>query len=169
MGVGCGSATPPPESPADEASTEEPVESRGALEDEGEAREAPAAEEPDTAAAEAAPEPLSDEEIGIVLQAVLDDPELDRYLQTKRPGRVPVKVSGEDLPRDVKAAKGGYPVKVVDGPKSPKDPVLVIVRLERSGNVVTVAYRYDVEGIRGTTRIKKGTSGWELVSSRVMQ
>ena len=99
---------------------------------------------------------------------MLDDPELDRHMQAGKPGRTPVQLSGPDLPSDLKLMKGGYPVKIVDAPKSNKDPVLVINRLEFDGNIATIAYRYDVEKIRGTTRIKRGSAGWELMSSRIM-
>ena len=37
------------------------------------------------------------------------------------------------------------------------------------GNIATVSYRYDVENIRGTTRVKNAKTGWELMSSRIVE
>jgi hypothetical protein len=170
LSLGCASATPAAEAPEPEV-LDEP--SAGASEgddiDEGSNEGSPesAAETPSEVETEATP--LFGDDLNAVLQAVVDDPELDRYLQTNKAGRAPLKISGEDLPSELEVIKAGYPLKVVEGPKSSKDPVLVITRAERAGNVATVAYRYEVEGIRGTTRVKKGRVGWELMSSRVMQ
>jgi hypothetical protein len=110
---------------------------------------------------------VSSEDLTKILQLVLDDEELSAFLKLSEPGRFPLKLAGKDLPSGV--AKGGKPVEIVDGPKSEKDAVLVITKLEIAGSTATVAYRYDVEGIRGTSRVTRGPSGWELKSSRIVE
>jgi hypothetical protein len=172
--TGCGSATPAPQAADEELSEAQPAESEPQAGDhEGaepeDSKSDSAGSDEASASSEADSEPLSGEDLSAVLQQVLDDPALEQHLHTDKPGRAPVKMSGPDLPEDLKVNKAGYGVKIVDEPKSDKDPVLVLTRVERSGNIVTVAYRYAVEGIRGTTRVKKGSSGWELMSSRIMQ
>lgn len=162
----CGSAAPPPQT----AAAEEPKAAEPAAENEP-ASASPAAKDA-VPAKEAEPEPattLSAEDLATVLQAVLNDPELDGYLHAEKPGRKPVKLSGPDLPKNLKLVKSGYPVTIVDGPKSPKDPVVVVTRIALEGNTATVTYRYDVEKIRGATRVKNGKSGWELMSSRISE
>lgn len=166
--VGCGSATPAPHAVNDEAKPAEPAastEPEGAAGGTGESAPADSAKETPK---EAEPETLSPADLATVLQAVLNDPELDGYLHLEKAGRSPVKLSGPDLPKDLKLVKGKHPVTVVDGPKSEKDPVVVLTRIGLEGTIATVAYRYDVEKIRGTTRIKNGKSGWELMSSRIV-
>jgi hypothetical protein len=32
-----------------------------------------------------------------------------------------------------------------------------------------VSYRYDVEGIKGTTTLDKGPRGWEILRSRIVE
>ena len=61
------------------------------------------------------------------------------------------------------------PVKIVDAPKSKKDPVLVVTEIDVQGDKATVRYRYDIEGIRGTVTLAKSPHGWELKNSRVVE
>jgi hypothetical protein len=164
--AGCGAPTPAPKSAEDPAAATEAPKSV--------ATESPSsapADEPKPAPVADAPqaESLSPADLTTVLQAVLDDPELTGYLHVEKPARSHVKLAGPNLPKDLKLVKGSYPVTIVDAPKSEKDPVLVLTRVEAEDKVVTVAYRYDVEGIRGTTRVQNGKSGWQLMSSRILE
>jgi hypothetical protein len=135
------------------------------------ASEAPAADAPAAGdASEAASAgPAAEEDVSAVLQLVVDDPELDSHLHLGEPGRFPLQVSGEALPSGLKLVKATEPVKVVDGPKSKKDPVLVFTEISVSGSAATVRYRYDIEGIRGTATLSKTPHGWELKNSRLVE
>jgi hypothetical protein len=127
------------------------------------------AEEEAEPAAPAAQEALSEDDIADVLEQVLEDPDLDRYLHLDVPGRLPLKLSGEGIPAKLKIIKGSYEVKVVDGPASAKDPVLVFTRIERDGDSVRVRYRYDVEGISGSAVVFKKDGAWRLGANRVIE
>jgi hypothetical protein len=166
----CGSGTPPAKASGEDQPKPIPASSSGEAEPPSAVAEALApSAAPEAPPEEAHQEPLSPADLTAVLQAVLDDPELDGYLHLEKPGRSPVKLAGANVPKDVKLVKGKHPVTIVEGPKSDKDPVLLIQRIKQEGGVATVAYQYDVEHIRGTTRVKNGKTGWELVSSRIIE
>lgn len=165
----CGGSTTPAASPSDapsgsgdETSTTKPT---------SESATAPAADAPkhDDKVEEKAKEPASADELSAILQRVIEDEELDKYLKLTLPGRFPLKLSGSDLPSGITLTKGNQPVAILDSAPATKDAVLVLTTLEIDGNQATVAYRYDVEGIRGTARLKKGAQGWELKSSRIVE
>ncbi len=174
--VGCGAGKAAPKVPEQPPAAAAPADApKNPASDESSAPDAESATVPAADATPApsadtpGPEALSPEDLTKVLQAVLDDPELTSYLHVEKPGRARVKVAGPDLPKDLKLVKGGYEVTIVDGPRSPKDPVVVITRIKVEDKSVSVAYKYDVEGIRGTTRVKNGATGWELASSRIIE
>lgn len=125
--------------------------------------DAPASEKP------AAGAPASEQDVAVILQLVVDDPELDRYLHLGEPGRFPLQLSGERLPSGLKLIKATEPVKIVDGPKSKKDAVLVVTEIDVQGERATVRYRYDVESIRGNVTLAKTPHGWELKNSRLVE
>lgn len=149
--VACGGATPPPESA--EPSAPPPSE------------EAPSPEPPKSEASA----PSSEADVSAVLQLVVDDLELDKFLHLEKAGRFPLRIAGEKLPSDLKLIKSNEPVKVVQGPKDKADAVLVITELSVQGDDASVRYRYDVEGIRGTVTLKRGAHGWELKNSRIVE
>ena len=106
--VGCGGAAPEPAAP--ESAAPEP-EAAAVETVEPEAAPEAAETEPESAAPEpAAPEKqsLSKEELTLVLQQLLDDPDLEQYLHLDKAGRLPLKISGADLPEKLAAHKGGY-------------------------------------------------------------
>jgi hypothetical protein len=111
----------------------------------------------------------SPDDIRAVLQLVADDEEINRSLQLDKPGRFPLKISGSDLPGDLKLTNGNRAVVIVDEPKSEKDPVLVLTKIEVDAKRANIGFRYDVENVRGTARYKKTSSGWELANVRVVQ
>jgi hypothetical protein len=149
--VACGGATPPAESA--EPSAPPPTE------------EAPSAEP-----AKAEPSaPSSEADVSAVLQLVVDDLELDKFLHLEKAGRFPLRIAGEKLPSDLKLIKSNEPVKIVQGPKDKTDAVLVIMELSVQGDDASVRYRYDAEGIRGTVTLKRSAHGWELKNSRIVE
>ena len=150
----CGGASPPAESPAPPPA---PPSDSGAE-----------PEKPPEAAPPAAPA-ASEADVSAVLQLVVEDPKLDKYLHLGEPGRFPLQLAGDKLPPGLKLVKATEPVKVVDGPKSKKDAVLVITELDVAGDKANVRYRYDVEGIRGTVTLGRSAHGWELKNSRIVE
>lgn len=113
--------------------------------------------------------PATDEDVTAILQLVVNDPELDNYLHLGEPGRFPLQLSGERLPSGLKLVKSTEPVKIVEGPKSKKDAVLVVTEIDVQGNRATVRYRYDIESIRGNVTLAKAAHGWELKNSRLVE
>jgi hypothetical protein len=113
--------------------------------------------------------PASDEDVTAILQLVVNDPELDNYLHLGEPGRFPLQLAGERLPSGLKLIKSTEPVKIVDGPKSKKDAVLVVTEIDVQGDRATVRYRYDIESIRGNVTLAKAAHGWELKNSRLVE
>ena len=109
---------------------------------------------------------LGEDDRKAVLQVVLDDEELGKYLRVGEPGRFPLKISGDGLPSGL--TKMTKPVEVVSSP-SPKAAVLVILEVTGGGGKAAVKYRYDVEGIQGTTTLEKGARGWEILRSRIVE
>jgi len=159
---GCGA----PAAPA--ASPETPPEAPAAAT--GETSEGDAAPKSDaTPDKPAASAPASDEDVTAILQLVVNDPELDNYLHLGEPGRFPLQMAGERLPAGLKLIKSTEPVKIVAGPKSKKDAVLVVTEIDVQGDRATVRYRYDIESIRGNVTLAKSAHGWELKNSRLVE
>ncbi len=131
----------------------------------------PAAKGEDAAAEKASDSsgPATPQDVTAIMQLVVNDPELDTYLHLGEPGRFPLQISGDKLPSGMELIKATKPVKIVDAPKSKKDPVLVVTEIDVQGDKATVRYRYDIEGIRGTVTLAKSPHGWELKNSRVVE
>lgn len=162
--AGCGGGPPrPAASPSEEAASTEVAPAAP----DGEAASKAPAETPK--AEESSGSAISADELSSMLQRVIEDGELDQYLKLTLPGRFPLKIAGTDLPSGLSLTKGNQPVAVVTTPSSKKEAVLVITTVEISGKEATIGYRYDVEGIRGTARLKKGERGWELKNSRIVE
>ena len=160
----CGGPAEPSASPNTEAATQP----------EGEGAPDAASGDPASAASDAKPaaatsSPATEADINAILQLVVDDPELDTHLHLGEPGRFPLQLAGEMLPSSLKLVKATEPVKLVAGPKSKKDAVLVVTELDVQGDKATVRYRYDVEGVRGTVSLAKLPHGWELTNSRLVE
>ena len=164
LALACGGPAEPAASPEASAASPDdakpPAADAQAPTDKG---DAPASDKP------AAGAPASEQDIAAILQLVVDDPELDRYLHLGEPGRFPLQVSGERLPSGLKLIKATEPVKIVDGPKSKKDAVLVVTEIDVQGDRATVRYRYDIESIRGNVTLAKSAHGWELKNSRLVE
>ncbi len=162
--ISCGGAsTPPPAAP------EEPAAVATAHEAEPPASSEEKKPSSDESKSGESGKVTSDQELGAVLQLVIEDAELDKYLRLTEPGRFPLKLYGHDLPSGLALTKAGQPVKLVGSPPAKKDAVLVLTKIEIDGPQATVGYRYDIEGIVGTARLKKASYGWELSSSRIVE
>ena len=129
----------------------------------------PASEAKETKSDETSKGGSTEDELKTVLQLVIEDAELDKYLRLTEPGRFPLKMAGKDLPSGIALTKNGQPVKVVAGEPAKKDAVLVITKIEISPSDATVGYRFDIEGAVGTAFLKKAQWGWELKSSRIVE
>ncbi len=162
--LACGGPAAPPASPEPVADAPD-----GKAPAPGDADTAPANSDSGAGDKPASSAPASDQDVTAILQLVVDDPELDRYLHLGQPGRFPLQISGQHLPSGVKLVKATEPVKVVDGPKSKKDAVLVITEIDVQADKATVRYRYDIEGIRGNVTLAKVAHGWELKNSRLVE
>ena len=160
--VACGGAAPEPEAA--------PIEPAPAP-----VSEAPIADEPEPVeeSVEAAPEnsePASPADVQEALQVVLNDEALQRALNLTEPGRFPVKISGTGLPSDLKLEVGAKPVEVIELPEDPETvAVLVFTDFELNASGGSFRYRYDIEGVRGTSYVVKTGERWELKSSRLSE
>ena len=163
--LACGGSAAPAASPEAPAA---PADDKPAASSDGEdtAKPTDSASGADKSASSA---PASDADVAAILQLVVDDPELDNYLHLGTAGRFPLQIAGERLPSGLKLVKATEPVKIVDGPKSKKDAVLVLTEIDVRGDKATVRYRYDIEGIRATVTLARVAHGWELKNSRLVE
>jgi len=158
--VACGGSAKPASTESAEPAAEEPA-SAAPAEKKDDGITSDKSEKSDMSASDATADDRK-----AVLQLVIDDEELGKYLRVTEPGRFPLKVSGSDIPSGlVKATK---PIEIVESP-GPKAAVLVITSVEIGGKRASVSYHYDVEGIKGTTTLEKGSHGWEILRSRIVE
>jgi len=162
--VACGGSAKPAATEADGPAVEETASAEPAAakkESDESSEKTEKSEKSDMSGAEA-----STDDRKAVLQLVIEDEELGKYLRVTEPGRFPLKVSGSDIPSGlVKATK---PIEIVSSP-GPKAAVLVITEVEIGAKRASVTYRYDIEGIKGTTTLDKGPRGWEILRSRIVE
>ena len=164
LGLACGGPAAPPASPEPTADAPDAKAPEAA-----DAEAAPARSDASSGDKPASAAPASDADVTAILQLVVDDPELDKYLHLGEPGRFPLQLAGERLPSGLKLIKATEPVKIVDGPKSKKDAVMVVTEIDVQGDKASVRYRYDVEGIRGNVTLARLAHGWELKNSRLVE
>lgn len=160
---GCGGATPEPETPADE-----PPQESAPLEPTADTGEPEMQEANEDGAGSA--DSLSPEDFQLALQLVIQDEALQNAMNLTEPGRFPIKISGEGLPSNLQLTAGEKAVEVIPTPEDPKkEPVLIFSKVEISGNRVSFKYRYDIEGVRGTSTVAKKDGVWELKASRISE
>jgi len=162
--VACGGAAPeaetaPASSEVEETppATEPPPPAPESTEDET------PAPEPATSA-----EPVTPQEFQNALQVVIQDDAFLTALKLEEPGRFPLKIAGEGLPVGLELTAVDKGVEVVPMPEDPKkQPVLVFLKIDLNSERGTFKYRYDVEGVRGTSRVARDEGAWILKSSRI--
>jgi hypothetical protein len=178
--IACGgSATPQPEAPDDSAQASEHEDKKSSSDSKsGDESKGDDAKSDDaksdgvkTTGAPASEDPTksSGDVVQTVLQLVIEDPELDKYLRLGEPGRFPLKIAGKDVPATVSLTKAGQPVKILQSEPVKKDAALVITKIDIAPPDATVGYRFDIEGVVGTAHLKKLSYGWELKSSRIVE
>lgn len=165
---GCGSPQSEPNSSA-ETTTEEiapppaPAADANSLEDRSEQETADEPASPSAA-------PATTEDFREALQVVLQDDALLSQLNLEEPGRFPLKIAGKDLPTGVEVQTHAQNVEVVEAPADPaKEAVMVFTSIELDSASGTFKYLYEIEGLRGTTRVSKSDGRWQLQSSRISQ
>lgn len=160
---GCGGAKPEAETPADE-----PPPETAPLEPATDASEPEMQEANEDSGGSA--NSLSPEDFQQALQLVIQDDALQNAMNLTEPGRFPIKISGEGLPSNLQLTAGEKAVEVIPTPEDPKkEPVLIFSKVEVSGNRVSFKYRYDIEGVRGTSTVAKKDGVWELKASRISE
>jgi hypothetical protein len=161
--LGCGGATPAAETPADEPPPEAlPEQSSADPGDEG------IEEATDEQAGSS--DSLTPADFQAAPQLDIQDDALQTAMNLTEPGRFPIKISGEGLPANLKLTAGEKAVEVVATPEDPKkEAVLIFSKVEISGNRVSFKYRYDIEGVRGTSTVSKKDGVWELKASRISE
>lgn len=113
-------------------------------------------------------EPASENDVKAALQVVLDDEALRTALNFTEPGRFPLKISGSSLPSGLELQVGDKPVEIVPKPENAKEtPVLVFTNIDMNKENGSLKYRYDIDGVRGTSYVIFANGRWELKSSRV--
>lgn len=169
--AGKASSTPDETAAASGESDESKASDKSEAAQEGEAKESASDETKtgDTKNDESAGGEITPKEMSTVLQLFVSDEELNRNLHLDKPGRFPLKMSGKDLPSNTEVTNGNHPVSIVGEPKSAKDPVLVVTKIETEPKSVTISFEYAVEKIRGTAHYKKTSFGWELASIRTVE
>lgn len=163
--LGCAGNAAPAESPADDdAAYQEstPPEEAESV-DQGQGTEGAS-----TDAQSAAAEPASAEDLKQALQVVIQDESLLSELKLGEPGRFPLKIAGQSLSGGLELKAHSEAVEVVSAPEDAKTvPVLIFTNIDLTNKQGTFKYRYDIEGVRGTSYVEKNDQGlWELKSSR---
>jgi len=148
----------PEETPSEALATEEPQPSEPTSEEQS-------AESPDQGATQSA----SSEDLQQALQVVIQDEALLSELKLGEPGRFPLKISGSEVESGLKLQAHTEAVEVVGQQVDAKtNPVLVFTEIDLNAKQGTFKYRYEIEGVRGTSHVFKNEAGvWELQSSRV--
>lgn len=168
--LACGGASAPPEAPASEGERQPPADSASVVEEESQATEAsdePSSRGGESAEPEAQAEPVDKFTYQDALQAVLNDYALIEALHLEKLGRIPLRIAGE-IPEGISLYAEQRAVEVVALPEEPgKEPVLVFSKIELSPSAGRFRYRYDAEGIAGTSRVAPGDGKWILKSSRI--
>lgn len=160
VATACGGSTKPAEEPSAPAESETPAASDPDPESAGE-------EAPKSSAAEStSSESVSEDDRRAIYQALIEDDELGNHLHLATPGRFPLKISGKDLPTGL--TKTSKPVEYIASPEA-KAPVLVFTEEELTKNKAIIKYRYDAEGIGGTTTVTRGDHGWEVFRVRIVE
>ncbi len=115
-------------------------------------------------------DPATPEDFKEALQVVIQDEALLSQLKLEEPGRFPLKISGADIPSSVELLAHTEAVEVVSAPADPKkEPVLVFTSIRLDGSSGTFKYRFEIEGVRGTSYVTKANGQWVLKSSRISQ
>lgn len=166
--LACGS--PPAPNSADDAEAEAGGESEAAGEPDMGGGEESAETSPDDQPS-SGPVQASEADLAKILQLVLDDEALQPYLHLEEPERMPLKVHGEMLPTGLELTMARKPVQYVDASvaSDPKKPVLVFTEIAVQGDRATIAYRYDVEKVRGSATVVKADGTWTLHKSRISE
>lgn len=114
--------------------------------------------------------PASSRDLADALQVVLMDEALLSQLNLEEPGRFPLKISGSSLSEGMELQARTEMVEVVAKPEDPKtEPVLVFTQIKLNSKSGTFKYRYDIEGIRGSSYVSRAHGNWVLDSSRISQ
>lgn len=166
--LGCASSTAPAESPTE---TNSSYEESTPSEDAAASADAAEGESTATDTQSASTAPASEEDLKQALQVVIQDESLLSELKLGEPGRFPLKIAGQSLSSGLELKAHSEAVEVVSAPADPKSvAVLIFTNIDITNSQGTFKYRYDVEGMRGTSYVEKNDQGvWELKSSRVSE
>ncbi len=166
--VACGSSEPAKS--ADDAAEPEAgydaseMESDMAGSDTAAEGESPSGEKPASG-----PVAATDADLKTILQLVLDDDALQPYLHLEEPERMPLKVHGDMLPQGLELTMARKPVQYVDASvaEDKKKAVLVFTEIEVKGDKANIAFRYDIEKVKGSATVVKSEGRWTLDKSRI--
>ena len=166
---GCASMNHEPQSP-DENSEDRVAANSAQTEPEptGDASETNSTEAAET---QSTGEAASSDDFQQALQVVIQDEALLNELKLGEPGRFPLKIAGSSVDSGLKLQAHSEAVQVVSAPADAKaEPVLVFTDIELDAKQGMFKYRYEIEGVRGTSYVFKNSVGvWELKSSRVSE
>ncbi|HVJ17137.1 MAG TPA: hypothetical protein VM686_16970 [Polyangiaceae bacterium] len=117
----------------------------------------------------AGPVEATDADLKTILQLVLDDDALQPYLHLEEPERMPLKIHGDMLPTGLELTMARKPVQYVDATvaEDKKKAVLVFTAVEVKGDRASIAYRYDIEKVKGSATVVKSDGAWTLDKSRI--
>ncbi len=172
--VGCAGSSQPTHTAEDEPTAEELL-GESSTESTPSSQQDPSTEQP-AKTEESAPtedpaaSPATPEDFRQALQVVIQDDALLSQLNLEEPGRFPLKIAGEEIQSDIELTAHTESVEVVSPPENPEEEaVLVFSKIDLNGEKGTFKYKYEIEGVRGTTRVIKTDGRWVLKSSRVSQ
>lgn len=115
------------------------------------------------------PRPRADH--AALLQAVLDDANLDRYFHINaRPERSPLSILQNEVVADSPPlVKFGVPVKYVANISAEKDSALVFAGVRVQGDTAEVHLRYPPEGIIGKVTLTRQSDRWTSRGLKIVE
>lgn len=114
---------------------------------------------------------LSRQDLEQILQHTIDLEALDRYYHAAELAeRKPLRILRNDaVPEPLALTKFGQPVEFAKLADLAGKPYLEITGITHEKGVVTVAFRYRVEGIRGTATLDKSGAAWRVTGHRIVE
>jgi len=111
-------------------------------------------------------------DVGSILKLVLDQPDLQQYLHSELPERVPIRVLRKDTIFDgIVITKFGGQIEFVDPDQIDQDreAYLEFETFDVSENTSFVQLHYEIEGVFGTFRLVNDGEVWSVETAEIVE
>ena len=104
----------------------------------------------------------------IILQIVIDLPELEQYYHLDVPGRKPLAILKNGVVSTDGLNKFGEPVVYIEKPDEGR-AYLEFTKRDVGENTADVEFLYPAEGVRGTVNLRLANGKWEVVDKSIAE